>query len=322
MPDCARHAGVSAASSCSRCSTALCDACLPFLVDERLACARCAGAASREGRPRWELAGAFLLAGTGILWSLCTSREYGYLALAAVALLGVAGWLVWPRGTKRAVKSRALEPGGIETVIDAGAGPYRGGEIRVRLPGERPVSGRSTALLLVGTFSATALALPFSLHLPRWAELEVVLASWGAAFLAVLVAILYRGQPVADDHRLALGLGDSAKSTASRGGRWILEIASGGADPEGCVGGFLLTLLLFVSLAAAWLLVELLVPVLFFLAYTILAKAIARAANDTHDCRGHFGRSLAWGLVWTSAYFVPFAFFVWMAHILVRARAG
>jgi hypothetical protein len=327
---CIHHPAVQTSNACTTCRSPHCDHCLAFAVDGQLACVRCATAAAREGRPRFELAGAFLLAGAGALWALIAferrqaiAPSYELVAFAAAALLAVAGWLVWPRGTKRVVTSRAVELESVERALSTGTDPYRGGTLRVRLPGERPISGRAVALLLVGTFVATAFAVPFSLHLPHWLESEIVLATWGGALASVLIVLLYRGRRVADDHRLALDLERSSSKAAGRGGRWALEVgANGSADPEGCVGALFIALLVLVSLAAAWLVVELVAPLFFFLAYMIVLKAVARVANDSHACHGALGRAVGWGLVWTGVYFGPFALLVWIAHMVVRMRTG
>ena len=48
-------------------------------------------------------------------------------------------------------------------------------------------------------------------------------------------------------------------------------------------------------LAAAWWLVELAFPAVFFLLYLLVIKAIARIANDRHGYEGDIGRSIVWG---------------------------
>jgi hypothetical protein len=70
----------------------------------------------------------------------------------------------------------------------------------VRLP---RLSGKASAAWLLFCFLLTALLIPALLRLPRWIDYEIVLAAWWAVWLAVLSRLLYTGQHVADDHRLA-----------------------------------------------------------------------------------------------------------------------
>jgi len=71
---------------------------------------------------------------------------------------------------------------------------------------------------------------------------------------------------------------------------------------------------------AAWLVVELLVPGIFFLAYLLVRGALARVANDRHDCEGNLVRSVGWGVGWATAYVAPLALVVWLVHTYVKLR--
>ena len=75
------------------------------------------------------------------------------------------------------------------------------------------------------------------------------------------------------------------------------------------------------ALAAAWWLVELAFPAVFFLLYWLVVKAIARVANDRHGCEGDIGRSIAWGALWAALYTLPIAAVVWAVHLVLAARA-
>ena len=125
-----------------------------------------------------------------------------------------------------------------------------------------------------------------ALHLPHWVEAELVLSLWWAGWAAVLTTLLYRGFRLSDDHVLAAPRFDwpSRRKTSE----------ASGCDPVGCIdlGGWgealLGALLLVVTFAASWLVVELVVPALFFLSYLLVRGALARVTNDDHACAGRF----------------------------------
>jgi hypothetical protein len=73
-----------------------------------------------------------------------------------------------------------------------------------------------------------------------------------------------------------------------------------------------------VGVAVAWALVELVAPLVFFLLYTLITRAIARVTRDAHGCAGNFFRSLALGTAWATAYFLPIAAVVWIVHRSLR----
>src|SRR5262245_36246809 len=64
------------------------------------------------------------------------------------------------------------------------------------------LSGKATAVCLVGFFLATALLIPGVVRLPLWIDFQIVLGIWWATWLVVLTVLLYRGQRVSDDHQL------------------------------------------------------------------------------------------------------------------------
>jgi hypothetical protein len=72
-----------------------------------------------------------------------------------------------------------------------------------------------------------------------------------------------------------------------------------------------------VALLAAFLLVELVLPAVFFAAYLAVRGGIARVANDDHDCAGALGRSAAWGTLWATLYALPLAAVLWVVHAIV-----
>lgn len=305
--------------SCAVCNLPLCDVCAAFEVGTKVTCARCATIAARRGRPRWDLAGAFVLAGGGATWALYTSGLAGaFAALVGLATLGIGGLLALPRGEKQTVRPRL--PASTSAELEQGAGPYRSSRIR-RAPAEL-VSGRATALLLLGICAGTALALPFSMKLPRWIEWEAVFGIWALALCGTLTTLLYRGWRVADDHRfviMARDEGPAAPPKDSLGWNWK-EDAISVADPEGCLGALAVAVVMLLSFVAAWLFVELVFPLIFFAAYWLVMKAIARVANDRHGCEHDLPKALLWGALWTVTYLGPIAAVVALVHLVVRSR--
>jgi hypothetical protein len=62
----------------------------------------------------------------------------------------------------------------------------------------------------------------------------------------------------------------------------------------------------------------LVVPFLFAGAYWIIVRALARVANDNHDCEGRLGGAIVWGGVWALLYTVPIALLIMAGHLLLR----
>jgi hypothetical protein len=329
---CRDHPDADAVARCTGCNAPVCDACAAFLVDALPACRPCAWRAARAGRPRWDMAGACLLAGAGAEWAIVTAKRaldwsWAFVGFTGLVLLATAGHFLFPRGKKRVVAPRPM--GASDLVeVEAGDGPYRRAKVMVPAPRVAGFSGRLAATFLFGSFVATALALPVSLSLPRWIEIEIVLGAWGLLLAGVLATFLFRGLRVDDDHKLTLdlgrreGVGNSGGAGGSRWTRWNpFEILSGATDPEGCAVGLVVVILVVVVLAAAFLVVELVVPVAFFLAYWVIVRAVRRVMRDRHDCKRNLARSLGWASLWTAVYFGPFAGLVALAHLIVRARS-
>jgi hypothetical protein len=77
---------------------------------------------------------------------------------------------------------------------------------------------------------------------------------------------------------------------------------------------------LFVALV--WFLIEIAIPVVFFLLYLTVRGMLAHVINDRHRCRGRLGRALAWGLVWATVYTAPLAGMVWLVHAIQSSQAA
>jgi hypothetical protein len=77
--------------------------------------------------------------------------------------------------------------------------PYRGAVRRAARRLSPPVSAPAAVAVVGGALVVLAAAVPGALRLPRWIELEVVLAGWWLVWTVALSALLYRGFRVAGD---------------------------------------------------------------------------------------------------------------------------
>jgi|GEM_PF-3454982 len=185
------------------------------------------------------------------------------------------------------------------------------------------ISTRATLATLLGCMVFTALALPFALHFPRWIELEGVLTAWWLAWAVVLGVLAYRGRPLDASMDLAVRAPwEGAASEASSGPevpsrfrlRWadVFDVAS--VDGEGCLFALALMVVVAIAFVAAFFVVELVAPVVFFVAYVGVARAMRRALTAGH--RGSAGASAAHGVVWASLYVMPLMAVVAAAHYI------
>jgi hypothetical protein len=79
-------------------------------------------------------------------------------------------------------------------------------------------------------------------------------------------------------------------------------------------------LLAGLACAAAWLLVELVAPLVFFLFYAAVLRA-ARGVTIRHaNAKGHVGMSILWGIAWATVYVLPLSVVVTAVHATLRAR--
>jgi hypothetical protein len=170
-----------------------------------------------------------------------------------------------------------------------------------------------------------AIALPGLLSLPRWLETEAVVAAWWTSWTAVLTTLLYRGWRLSDDHVLAPARAPWRRSEKNQRTGGINDAALNGCDLVGCgdaggCGEVVLAAVAFgLILAAVWLVIELALPALFFVAYVLVRSSLARVANDHHDCEGRLGRALLWAAIWASVYALPLALAIVAIHWFQRS---
>ena len=182
---------------------------------------------------------------------------------------------------------------------------------RLRLP---VVSGKWTVVWLLCCFLFTGTLIPLVLRLPRWLDFEVVIAAWWVLWAIILTKLLYKGEQVIDDFQ---------RKDARR---WFntqdhdLTGCSGcgyGADIEGCA----VILGLIAAVALVWFLVEIAIPVVFFMRYFLVRGMLARVVNDQVRCRGDLSLSTLRGILWATIYSVPLAATVWIIHFIHAKRA-
>ncbi len=238
-------------------------------------------------------------------------------------------------GTPRVVWSGGPTPGAASCGPAVGS-PYRGAAPPVWTP---RTSARRTALAMTACLVFTGAAVPIALHLPRWVEMEVVLAGWWLVWAVVLTVVARRGAELVDDHALVIRLPWSpareprreplaggprgapevpAEATVppARSSWWskVFEALTLPSDLEALVFALALAIVLGVALAAAWLVIEVVAPVLFGLAYFGVVRALRRAAQY----RGATVRASVVGAGWATAYVAPLAALVWLVHLVAR----
>ncbi len=348
---CKDHPTVDAIARCTSCRRLLCNACYRFRIGEDPVCARCVYETETRPQRRISLASAFvsLVYGGGFVLARRYDLWEGYggeLIFGAVVALAVAIFIGLSGRAKDApnVERRELEEEVGESALDLRGSPYRAGVRRIVQAASPRLSGRLTVLVVGLSLASCAVILPASLKLPHWVELELVLAAWWVLLTGTLVGLLHRGFRLADDwvyfapwDRGGAKDGPSSESGESvstpgkkkRGKKgksssrdsstgWLSgcgDVGCSGADAgEGAIALIGIAVALAIAFGAAWILVEIAMPLVFFLVYWVLMKAIGRVANDRHECKGHFGRSLVWGAVWSTLYLVPLSLLTFVVH--------
>jgi hypothetical protein len=316
---------------CQSCNRPLCDACFRFRVNARPACARCAYEASTRPARRISLAASFFcFALGGGFWA---ARRYELvpehafaLVLGAVAAIVVAVLVAGSGKLEKAeVENRDPdEEAGEEVLATGSASPYRAQVRRVLLAASPKLSGSATALVVIASLAGSAVLLPASVKLPRWVEAEMVLGLWWIIVGVALTVLLYRGFRLRDDYVYFVPW-DRPSGAKGKGGGALGGCGSGagcgdlgGLDGEGCAVGLVVIVALAVAFGAAWIMVELLMPLVFFLMYGLFMRAIARAARDRRGCEGDLAKSLGWGALWATIYVAPIAALTWVIHALGR----
>ena len=311
---CAAHADSRAVARCRRCDLALCDQCFRLLADGVPCCDACAMEISAGPPSRWPFAIAFL----GMSLAICIAgvRLEGedptlllwiptaLIALVTTVVIGLSGKSerTAPPAT---LSEREVDSEPSPALLRPATSPYR---TRLSRVARRivPLSGRSTAAVMTAAFALSAVVLAVGMKQPAWIEAELVLGVWWLGIAGLLAWLLFTGRRLALDYRLKLGRdeggGDQEPSAKPK---WTEAV---GCADLGCFGeAIVIVLLLAVAALGAWLLVEVVLPVVVFAVYYFVTRAIGRVARDDHGCQGDLPRALLWGAAWSAVYVVPIA---------------
>lgn len=322
---CRVHRTLAAAARCQRCDVGMCDECWSWFHDSLPVCERCVAELRMGPATRWPFGAAFAV--IAVVIAVIGTRLEGkpspelWLPIAVLAvLIGLGIGFSSPRATGPEPNIVGREPDDAPPpeALHQAAHPYRARIARVTRRA-LPLSGRSTAIALSAAFVVSAVLLPVGLRLPRWIEIEIVLGAWWLAVAVLLTVLLYRGLRLVDDHRFALSPFGGSKKGDSKASDWANV---GCADASGCGEAIVIVVALLVAAVAAWLLVEILVPVVFLFVYYFTVKAIGRVARDRHECAGRLPRSLGWGALFATVCVAPIAFLVWVIQTILAVRHG
>lgn len=309
MEHCANHPRREAVTRCASCRRRLCGDCWLRDVDGEPWCESCIFHLTSKGG-NVALGVAFFLTASTFCWLGSRLDLLPERLWAAAFLLSVPAAFLIARGEPPA-KGRAIERRKSDEVPPApernprGAHPYRVALRRASTVVALPVSGAKTTALVALSMALVGLSLPQALRLPPVAELELVVLGWWLLWGITGTFLLHRGFRVADDHVLRkprppwFMLGGTTWERQERLDKSCL----------GCsVAAPILPLsVLVLAFAAAWLVVEVVLPVLFFLTYFSVRAGLSAVANDDHDCAGHVPRALAWGFIWSTVFAFPLA---------------
>lgn len=191
--------------------------------------------------------------------------------------------------------------------------PFRGA-LPARPAPER-LSARFVATLLAAGLVATALGVPLLMHRARWVEIETVLLGWWSVWTIALGIIAYRGVETSDDWTFAVSLPWQRRHAPAPAGpqrkrRLLLEILGAANDLEAIAFALVVVAVLLLAFAGAWLVLEMLVPALFFVAYVALLGALRRIRRYEGSAR-----AVAAAMLWATAYVGPLALVVWLVHV-------
>lgn len=304
---------------CASCRRWLCPDCWQRKVSGEPWCEACIHHLFSEGGNVALAATFFLCAATAAWWGVRAQHSRNEDASQWWAVLLVVAAIVAIFSARRPPPAAAAEISERSTrdvahpSIPRGAGhPYRAALRRASRRVALPLSGVKTAMVVLISMLVAALALPGLVNLPRLIEFELVLAGFWLLWGGVGSWLLYRGFRISNDHILAR----PRAATLAPPGSGERKLGDGCLSDMGCMLLDPWFLMLLALLLGGWLLVEFLLPPLFFLVYLVVRSGLAAIANDDHDCERHLGRSLAWGFAWSSVFVLPLAGLLFLFHEL------
>ena len=348
-PLCLAHREAPVVAVCARCGAGLCDECWTFVAGGAPSCVVCVRDVEWPEKRAWSRFAVFVLVAAGLGYWL--SRHVpsdvaagAWFALGIAAIVFVFYTVAGVRSAREHTKGiERREPGGPSLAnerdpLRPAAHPYRTRLARATRNAVPALSAYTTTFVVGFALVTSGVLLPVALKLPRWIEMELVLGVWWALLVVFLAVMLHSGARIKEDHafvmRWNLGSksetkqsksppsGGSSSGGSSSGSSWWSNIGDGCGDAEGCVGIVLGVVLVGAALAASWLLVELALPVLFFLLYWLVLKAIARVTNDRHGCEGSVPRARGWGALWATVYTIPLGLGGWGVHQIVAVPSS
>jgi hypothetical protein len=212
----------------------MCDACFLYEIGARPACAYCVREITWAATLAWSQLVVFVLVALGLTFWLSrhVDADLSIGAWIVVALAALGGvFLTRRRARERRAEAEAIvrrEPGAVRAgSLETPSHPYRARIARVAAAAVPTVSARTSAFVVGAVLIASAVLLPASLKLPRWIEIEIVLAAWWAMLIVGLAVLLFRGTRFHEDHafRMRLGVpgisgGDGERSLAHPS-RWF-----------------------------------------------------------------------------------------------------
>ena len=259
----------------------------------------------------------FVLIGTAIVYALLFAPDprVAPLWLGVVAEIVV---LIVGGGFALTAPPDDYEPPSTVDVADppppALGAVYRGTQPTARrIPPAVKASAQRMTVGILAALVVTATAVPFALHLPRWIEAEAVVGAWWTIWSVVLGVVAYRGTKIADDHRSGSGRVTGLNRDTPKWA-WILEAAP---DAEACLVAIVVLAVVGVALLGAWLVVELIAPAVFIVAYRCVVRALAKA--QAANTRGNVVRSALSGMGWAAIGTIPLAAVVAIGHAILSA---
>ncbi len=192
--NCDAHPKRPSVSACRSCGRELCAPCAETRVDGLPWCSACV---TLLDKPTHVL-GYLGAASVGIVCVIALHRVFplgGLVGCAfAVGTVLAAAVFSYLRAERRR-KGRHIHRA---TTTPSGP-PYRPTSRRLSAVLAPAVSGRLTALTVGCAMALTAAAVPTLLRLPRWVELEIIVAGWWAIWMVTYTFLLFHGFRIADE---------------------------------------------------------------------------------------------------------------------------
>lgn len=179
----------------------MCATCWEVTVDDAAVCAPCVPLLTRAVPLEVPLLGAavVLLVLVRVAWLVGADNVWVWSGAAFLAILtGVAAWRLTAKANQRR-RAREVAPRPRSAGLAVAGHPYRGALVRSARRLAPPVSGAMAVFVVASALLVTAFAIPAALRLPRWLELELIVAAWWLVWTVTFSVLLYRGWRVARD---------------------------------------------------------------------------------------------------------------------------